>query len=95
VATRELVVEPPYTSIRNPMALGAIAAYLGLAVVARSPGTAALVALLAAALLAYIRLVEEPELSSRFGAAYREYRARTPFLVPRSPRFTGRRTRQS
>jgi protein-S-isoprenylcysteine O-methyltransferase Ste14 len=81
--TQELIVEPPYTRTRNPMALGAVAMYLGVAVLCRSPGAALLVGLCAAALLTYIRLGEEPVLVARFGQEYADYRRRTPFLVPR------------
>ena len=36
MATQRLVVEPPYTYTRNPMALGALGLYLGVAVLRRS-----------------------------------------------------------
>lgn len=83
--TQELIVEPPYTLSRNPMALGAIALYLGVSALARSWGAALLVLLCAAALLCYIKFVEERGLVARFGDPYVEYRGRTPFLVPRRP----------
>ena len=38
--------------------------------------------MLGALLLFYIKRVEEPELERRFGQAYRDYRERTPFLIP-------------
>lgn len=82
MATQELLVGPPYAYCRNPMALGTILAYLGLAVAAGSRGASLLVAPGAAALLAYIKLVEERELAARFGEAYLGYRCRAPFLVP-------------
>jgi protein-S-isoprenylcysteine O-methyltransferase Ste14 len=83
MATQVLVVVPPYTYCRNPMALGAIGMYLGVAVMAGSPGALLVVLALAGLLLAYIRSVEEREMVARFGAEYRAYRQRTPFLVPR------------
>ncbi len=86
VATQRLVVEPPYTYCRNPMALGAIGLYLGVAVAVRSLGAVVVVLVLAGVLLAYIKLAEEREMEIRFGAEYRAYQRRTPFLVPRPRR---------
>lgn len=83
MATQKLVVQPPYTCCRNPMTLGAIGMYLGIAILARSIGAAALVLLSTAMLLIYIKRVEEKELEIRFGQEYLEYKRRTPFLIPR------------
>lgn len=80
--TQELVVEPPYTCSRNPMALGAVSSYLGVATLFRSPGAMVVVLLCAAALLTYIRVVEERGMIARFGPSYLAYRQRTPFLFP-------------
>src|SRR5512136_2739722 len=82
MATQKLIVQPPYTCCRNPMALGAIVMYLGVAVVFGSMGAAALVLLGATVLLTYIKCVEEKEMELRFGQEYLEYRQRTPFLIP-------------
>lgn len=81
--TRELVIEPPYTFTRNPMALGAIVAYLGVAILFRSLGAILAVLLCAAVLLTYIRFIEERGLAEGFGPEYLHYRRRTPFLFPR------------
>jgi protein-S-isoprenylcysteine O-methyltransferase Ste14 len=83
MATQKLIVRPPYSYCRNPMALGAIAAYLGVSVIMGSPGAALLVLLGAAALLTYIKVVEEREMVARFGEAYLAYRRRVPFIIPR------------
>lgn len=80
--TQELVAEPPYTWTRNPMALGAISMYLGVAILVRSLGAALVVLVSAAALLTYIRFGEERQLLARFGPEYWAYRGRTPFLLP-------------
>lgn len=82
MATQRLVVEPPFTYTRNPMALGAIVMYLGVAVARRSLAGIGLVLAAAAALLTYIKRVEEPEMLARFGDEYAAYRERTPFLLP-------------
>ncbi len=83
MATQKLIVQPPYTYCRNPMALGAIAMYLGVAVLFGSLGAGLLVLLGAGALLAYIKLVEEKEMELRFGQDYLEYKRHTAFIVPR------------
>jgi protein-S-isoprenylcysteine O-methyltransferase Ste14 len=83
MATQKLIVQPPYTCCRNPMALGAIAMYLGAAILFRSIGALILVLLSAGALLIYIKRVEEKELEARFGAEYLAYKRQTPFLIPR------------
>lgn len=80
---QQLIVEPPFTYSRNPMALGAIGMYVGVAILFQSPGAMLLVLLCAGGLLAYIRVAEEPTLVARFGPAYLEYRHGTPFLIPR------------
>ena len=83
MATQKLIVRPPYAYCRNPMALGTILAYLGVSVIAGSPGAALLVLLGAAALLTYIKVAEEREMVTRFGEEYLAYRRRVPFIIPR------------
>ncbi len=86
VPTQELLTEGPFRYCRNPMTLGAILAYLGLAIVARTTAGTAFVLSFAAALLTYLKRLEEPELVERFGEAYLAYRRATPFIVPRRSR---------
>ena len=83
MATQTLLICPPYSYCRNPMALGATVAYLGVCVVAGSPGAGLLWFLGTVALLTYIRLVEEKEMMARFGEEYLAYRRRVPFIIPR------------
>lgn len=82
MATQHLIVEPPYTYCRNPMVLGTLLAYLGLAIGFRSLGAALLVLLFIGTLLVYVRVVEEHEMELRFGEEYLAYKRRTPFLIP-------------
>ena len=82
MATQKLIVQPPFTYCRNPMALGSFIMYTGVAVLYRSPGAGVLVLLFACLLLAYIKCVEEKEMELRFGQEYLDYRSRTPFLIP-------------
>ena len=83
MATQKLIVQPPYTYCRNPMALGAIVMYLGVAILFRSIGAVILVLLFAGLLLIYIKRIEEKEMEIRFGEEYLAYKRQTPFLIPR------------
>jgi protein-S-isoprenylcysteine O-methyltransferase Ste14 len=84
--TQELLTEGPFRYCRNPMTLGAILAYLGMAVTARTPAGTGLVLSLAVTLLLYLKRLEEGELAERFGEAYLAYRRETPSIIPRLPR---------
>jgi protein-S-isoprenylcysteine O-methyltransferase Ste14 len=84
--TQELLTEGPFRYCRNPMTLGAILAYLGMAVASRTIAGTLLVVSLGASLLAYLKRLEEKELAERFGEAYLAYKRETPFIVPRLPR---------
>ncbi|MCX6031890.1 MAG: isoprenylcysteine carboxylmethyltransferase family protein [Chloroflexi bacterium] len=83
VATQKLIICPPYSYCRNPMALGTIVLYGGVSVAAGALGAAVLVVLGAGALLIYIKVVEEQEMVARFGDEYLAYRRRVPFIIPR------------
>lgn len=81
--TQRLVVQPPFSYCRNPMTLGTILGYGGIAVWLGSVSAVGIVAAVGALLLVYVRAVEEKELEARFGPAYLEYKRSTPFLLPR------------
>ena len=81
--TQELLTKGPFRYCRNPMTLGTILAYLGIAIAARTPTGGALVAAAAASLLVYLKRLEEGELATRFGEDYLAYKETTPFMVPR------------
>jgi len=83
VPTKRLLTDGPYRYTRNPMTCGAIMWLSGWALMANSP-TALLVGvtLFATIALAYIKSVEEREMSRRFGQAYKEYKDKTAFLLP-------------
>lgn len=83
MATQKLIVQPPFTYCRNPMTLGTLIAYLGVAVLFHSLGAGLLVLIFVGLLLIYIKRVEEKELALRFGQEYLEYQRHTPFLLPR------------
>lgn len=83
MATQTLIITRPFNYCRNPMALGTILGYLGIALWLDSISAVGLVLLFSALLLVYIKKVEEKELEIRFGAEYTAYKKSTPFLIPR------------
>jgi protein-S-isoprenylcysteine O-methyltransferase Ste14 len=80
---RQFVVHGPYRFVRNPMISGVILVLFGEAAVLRSPFHCAWAASFMALNLLYIPLVEEPQLETRFGDAYREYRRNVRRFIPR------------
>lgn len=81
--TRELLTAGPFRYCRNPMTLGTILAYLGVAVgVGTITGTIFVLGL-GACLLAYLKRFEEGELVERFGEIYVAYKREVPFIIPR------------
>lgn len=91
--TRRLITSGPYRYCRNPMALGTLLFYLGLALVLGIASMVLLTAVLFTFLFLFIKLCEERELEARFGEEYRRYRERTPFLIPKI-RLGSRRNRR-
>jgi len=88
----ELVVEGPYRWTRNPMLTGVFAGLLGVGVLLHSLGTVAISTPAYIVLhLIVLKLVEEPGLERRFGAAYSEYRRQVPMFLPRLSRGMKRR----
>ncbi len=81
--TQELLTDGPFRYCRNPMTLGTVLAYLGLALAARTTAGLAIVLSVATSLLVYLKRLEEGELAERFGEPYLAYRRETPFIVPR------------
>ena len=84
VPTQKLIVSGPYKLCRNPIQLGAMLYYLGIGMFFGSFKIGMLMLLLSFIPgTSYHKLVEEKELLLRFGREYEEYKARTPFLLPR------------
>ncbi len=81
--TRKLITSGPYKYCRNPMALGTLLLYLGLAFILKLTSMVFLTFLFFIFLFLFIKLWEEKELGARFGEEYRKYKKRTPFLIPR------------
>jgi protein-S-isoprenylcysteine O-methyltransferase Ste14 len=84
--TQELLTDGPFRYCRNPMTLGTILAYLGMAVAVGTKAGTVIVFSLAASLLVYLKRFEEGELAERFGEAYLAYKEETPFIIPRVPK---------
>jgi protein-S-isoprenylcysteine O-methyltransferase Ste14 len=88
----ELLQTGIYGRIRNPMLTGVFLALFGVGVLLHSlsivlfwtPGYILVH-------VAELKLVEEPELERRFGAAYTEYRERVPMFFPRLRQKPGSR----
>lgn len=90
-APQRLVVSGAYRYSRNPILLGGILYILGVGTLSESLTTGLLgfgVFLIVGSV--YFKFIEERELLLRFGDEYREYRDRTPFLIPRVRRRSRR-----
>jgi len=83
VPTQKLVIIGPYKYCKNPMALGTMIYYLGIALFESSFSSLLLVALFSILFVLYIKLVEEKELEVRFGEDYMAYKKNTLFIIPR------------
>jgi len=82
MATQKLLTSGPFAFCRNPMSLGTIILYSGIAIWLGSFFAAGIVAVLSALLILYLKKIEEKELQMRFGQAYIHYKETTPFLLP-------------
>jgi len=85
--SRRLAVDWLYAWTRNPMVLGTLAFLVALGLWMQSAYFVLWALLLVSpALLFFVKFFEERELEIRFGEPYRQYRARTPMLIPRRPK---------
>jgi protein-S-isoprenylcysteine O-methyltransferase Ste14 len=80
--TQKLLIVGPFKYCRNPMTLGTIVVYAGVAIWVGSYSALFAVILFAAMLIVYIKVFEEKELELRFGLEYAEYKKNTPFIIP-------------
>ena len=81
--TKRLVAVGPYRYVRNPMITGVATVLAGWAAFTGSWVLALWLVVFVAFNSAYFMLVEEPGLEQRFGAPYRDYKARVPRWIPR------------
>jgi protein-S-isoprenylcysteine O-methyltransferase Ste14 len=77
--------------VRHPLYTATLLGIAGLLAFSPAPRSLAWAALSIAYLYAGAKL-EERKLEAQFGEAYRQYRARTPMLLPWPPALVGRRT---
>ena len=80
--TKKLLVVGPFKYCRNPMTLGTILAYGGIAILIGSFTALLAVGIFAARLIGYLKMIEEKELQMRVGSEYIEYKEKTPFIIP-------------
>ena len=85
--TKRLLIVGPFRYCRNPMTLGTIIAYAGIAILIGSYTALIVVAIFAAMLICYLKIIEEKELQMRFGSEYLEYKKKTPFMIPNITRL--------
>src|SRR5215469_13810287 len=78
-----LVIGGLYRYVRNPIYLALDVAILGQAILLWRPGLLWYTGFVALALAAWVHGLEQPELESRFGAQYDEYRRAVPGWWPR------------
>jgi protein-S-isoprenylcysteine O-methyltransferase Ste14 len=87
-----LVVAGPYRHVRNPMISGVLAILLGEALAFESVHLLVWLAAVFAVNAVYFPLVEEPDLSRRFGDDYESYKAHVPRWLPRLRPWTPEET---
>jgi protein-S-isoprenylcysteine O-methyltransferase Ste14 len=80
---KKLVVEGPYTVVRNPMYWGVGSVIFGEAMVFRSRPLANSLGVFVIGVIIFVLGVEEPSLQKKFGAEYEEYCGRVPRWFPR------------
>ena len=84
--TRLVVTDWIYAWTRNPLVLSALLFLVGLGLWFQSGLFLVWVLVVVCpTILVFLKVYEERELEIRFGQAYREYRSRTPMIVPRRP----------
>jgi len=83
IPTQKLLISGPFRYCRNPMTFGTICAYGGVAVAVGSLVSLFTVALCGGLLILYLKRIEEHELAARFGQDYLDYKAKTPFMIPK------------
>lgn len=81
--TERLVVGGAYRHVRNPMYLAVAAIILGQALLLGRAVLLPYLAAFCAAVVAFVRLYEEPTLHRRYGAQYERYRRAVPGWWPR------------
>jgi protein-S-isoprenylcysteine O-methyltransferase Ste14 len=80
----KLVTDGPYAYSRNPMMTGLFTVMAGIGILHGSITlTFIMTPLFVFMSILEFKYIEEPELQMRFGKEYREYKERTPVIIPR------------
>jgi protein-S-isoprenylcysteine O-methyltransferase Ste14 len=80
----KLVTDGPYTYSRNPMMTGLFMVMIGIGIYFGSITlTFIMTPLFVFMSILEFKYIEEPELEKRFGKEYREYKGRTPIIIPK------------
>jgi protein-S-isoprenylcysteine O-methyltransferase Ste14 len=80
----ELITTGIYGQTRNPMLFGYLLCLISLGLTVRLVTTTFIVPTLFITIWTiWVKAHEEPALETRFGDPYREYRSKTPYLIPR------------
>ena len=87
--TETLVVGGIYRHVRNPMYVAVIGIILAQLLLFASPALALYAALVAAAMVGFVLVYEEPTLARRYGNAYETYRRNVPGWLPRITPWRG------
>jgi protein-S-isoprenylcysteine O-methyltransferase Ste14 len=87
--TQKLVVGGAYRHVRNPMYVAVLSIILGQALLFSSWAVAIYGLIAAAAMVCFVKLYEEPALTSRYGAQYEAYRRAVPGWLPRLTPWRG------
>ncbi|RJT39255.1 isoprenylcysteine carboxylmethyltransferase family protein [Mesorhizobium waimense] len=87
--TERLVVGGIYRHVRNPMYVAVLSIILGQALLFSSSAVFAYGGVVAAAMVSFVRLYEEPTLARRYGPEYEAYRRAVPGWLPRLTPWRG------
>ena len=79
---QKLVKEGPYKYSRNPMHLGNALYTIGIGFIIGSTPYLIISIIGYSIVLLYNKFIEEKELEKKFGDEFREYKEKTPFLIP-------------
>ncbi|MET0480461.1 MAG: isoprenylcysteine carboxylmethyltransferase family protein [Mycetocola sp.] len=85
VPTETLVVTGVYRYVRNPMYLSVLAIIVGQALLFGSWGLVIYAGIVLVMVVAFVKVYEEPTLTSRYGEQYVDYRRNVPGWWPRFP----------
>jgi protein-S-isoprenylcysteine O-methyltransferase Ste14 len=82
-APPRLVVGGLYRFVRNPMYVAVLSCVVGQALLFGRASLWVYAVVVGAAMVAFVRLYEEPHLARQFGAEYEQYRRAVPGWLPR------------